>query len=282
MPFWRSGVEVTAKSDDSPVTAADLAAHHLIVAGLTALDPSIPVLSEEDANIPQTVRAGWQRWWLVDPLDGTKEFVRGGEDYTVNIGLIVDGVPRLGVVFQPAIDRLWGGLVGQGRCGGPGRGNMGPAVGGRGGPRGAFEGQKRGLRLRAGGYGVRAYLCGEGVGGVDHMGDAFCPQVLAQAVHAAEPACAGGQGLGNGRVGAARVGKDGIAALRATGIANIVMMTGDRRPVALRIGQGLGRTKPSDPPRAAPATDRQSPRTPRNAMPRLVRNADNSRADMAK
>ena len=61
LPFWRVGVEVTAKPDDSPVTAADLAAHHLIVAGLTALDPSIPVLSEEDANIAQSVRAGWTR-----------------------------------------------------------------------------------------------------------------------------------------------------------------------------------------------------------------------------
>ena len=75
LPFWRTGTAVTAKADDSPVTAADLAAHHLILAGLTALDPSIPVLSEEDANIPQSVRAGWQRWWLVDPLDGTKEFI---------------------------------------------------------------------------------------------------------------------------------------------------------------------------------------------------------------
>ena len=59
LPFWRADVEVLQKADESPVTAADLAAHHLILAGLTALDPSIPVLSEEDANIPQAVRAGW-------------------------------------------------------------------------------------------------------------------------------------------------------------------------------------------------------------------------------
>jgi 3'(2'), 5'-bisphosphate nucleotidase len=91
LPFWRAGVEVTAKSDDSPVTAADIAAHHVIVAGLTALDPSIPVLSEEDANIAQNVRAGWQRWWLVDPLDGTKEFISGSEEFTVNIALIENG-----------------------------------------------------------------------------------------------------------------------------------------------------------------------------------------------
>lgn len=60
LPYWRADVAVTTKSDDSPVTAADLAAHHLILAGLTALDPSIPVLSEEDADIDQSVRAGWQ------------------------------------------------------------------------------------------------------------------------------------------------------------------------------------------------------------------------------
>ena len=88
LPFWRAGVEVTAKADDSPVTAADLAAHHILLDGLTALDPSIPVLSEEDADIDQSVRAGWQRWWLVDPLDGTKEFIAGSEEFTVNISLI--------------------------------------------------------------------------------------------------------------------------------------------------------------------------------------------------
>ena len=78
-------------ADVPPVTAADLAAHHLILAGLTALDPSIPVLSEEDADIDQSVRAGWQRWWLVDPLDGTKEFIAGSEEFTVNIALIEQG-----------------------------------------------------------------------------------------------------------------------------------------------------------------------------------------------
>jgi 3'(2'), 5'-bisphosphate nucleotidase len=107
LPFWRAGVEVTAKSDDSPVTAADLAAHHLIVAGLTALDPSIPVLSEEDADIPQSVRAGWQRWWLVDPLDGTKEFISGSEEFTVNIALIENGRVVFGVVTMPTNGRFY-------------------------------------------------------------------------------------------------------------------------------------------------------------------------------
>ena len=114
LPFWRAGVEVTAKSDDSPVTAADLAAHHLIVAGLTALDPSIPVLSEEDADIPQSVRAGWQRWWLVDPLDGTKEFISGSEEFTVNIALIENGRVVFGVVTMPTTGRFYVGGAGFG------------------------------------------------------------------------------------------------------------------------------------------------------------------------
>ncbi|MHC8316725.1 3'(2'),5'-bisphosphate nucleotidase CysQ [Pseudomonas sp. LB3P31] len=107
LPFWRTGTAVTAKADDSPVTAADLAAHHLILDGLTALDPSIPVLSEEDANIAQSVRAGWQRWWLVDPLDGTKEFISGSEEFTVNIALIEQGRVVFGVVSMPTTGRFY-------------------------------------------------------------------------------------------------------------------------------------------------------------------------------
>jgi len=114
LPFWRTGTAVTAKADDSPVTAADLAAHHVILAGLTALDPSIPVLSEEDANIPQDVRAGWQRWWLVDPLDGTKEFINGSEEFTVNIALIENGRVVFGVVSMPTNGRFYVGGVGLG------------------------------------------------------------------------------------------------------------------------------------------------------------------------
>ena len=96
LPFWRADVAVTAKADNSPVTAADVAAHHVLLDGLTALDPSIPVLSEEDANIAQCIRAGWTRWWLVDPLDGTKEFIGGSEEFTVNVALIEHGRGRAG------------------------------------------------------------------------------------------------------------------------------------------------------------------------------------------
>ncbi|WPN98618.1 3'(2'),5'-bisphosphate nucleotidase CysQ [Pseudomonas sp. MUP55] len=114
LPYWRADVAVTSKADDSPVTAADLAAHHLILAGLTTLDPSIPVLSEEDADIDQSVRAGWQRWWLVDPLDGTKEFIAGSEEFTVNIALIEQGRVVFGVVSMPTSGRCYFGGAGLG------------------------------------------------------------------------------------------------------------------------------------------------------------------------
>ncbi|WP_109513811.1 3'(2'),5'-bisphosphate nucleotidase CysQ [Pseudomonas ovata] len=107
LPFWRNGVAVTAKADDSPVTAADLAAHQVLVDGLQALDPSIHVLSEEDANIAQAERATWERWWLVDPLDGTKEFIAGSEEFTVNVALIERGQVVFGVVSMPTNGRCW-------------------------------------------------------------------------------------------------------------------------------------------------------------------------------
>ena len=114
LPFWRADVAVTAKADDSPVTAADLAAHHVLLDGLTALDPSIPVLSEEDANIAQGIRAGWTRWWLVDPLDGTKEFINGSEEFTVNVALIERGRVVFGVVSMPTSGRCYYGGAGIG------------------------------------------------------------------------------------------------------------------------------------------------------------------------
>ncbi|HEK1011626.1 TPA: 3'(2'),5'-bisphosphate nucleotidase CysQ, partial [Pseudomonas putida] len=107
LPFWRADVAVTNKADDSPVTAADLAAHRVIADGLQALAPQIPVLSEEDCNIPLAARQGWQRWWLVDPLDGTKEFIAGSEEFTVNIALIEQGEVVFGVVSVPTTGRCY-------------------------------------------------------------------------------------------------------------------------------------------------------------------------------
>ena len=107
LPFWRADVRVTTKADDSPVTAADLAAHRVIADGLQALAPQIPVLSEEDCNIPLAERQGWSRWWLVDPLDGTKEFIAGSEEFTVNIALVENGEVVFGVVAMPTNGRCY-------------------------------------------------------------------------------------------------------------------------------------------------------------------------------
>jgi 3'(2'), 5'-bisphosphate nucleotidase len=93
--------DVVSKPDGSPVTAADRAAHALIVEALGRLDPSIPVVSEEGAAPPAEVRARWSKFWLVDPLDGTKEFLAGLPDYTVNIALVESGSPTMGVVDAP-------------------------------------------------------------------------------------------------------------------------------------------------------------------------------------
>jgi 3'(2'), 5'-bisphosphate nucleotidase len=114
LPFWRSGVEVTAKADDSPVTAADLAAHEVIAAGLARLAPDIPVLSEEDCDRPLAQRESWQQWWLVDPLDGTKEFISGSDEFTVNIALVEGGKVVFGVVTMPVTGRGWWGGAGLG------------------------------------------------------------------------------------------------------------------------------------------------------------------------
>lgn len=107
LPHWRSGVKVHEKADASPVTAADMAAHHLLNEGLVALDANIPVLSEEACDLSLAERSGWTRWWLVDPLDGTKEFINGSEEFTVNVALIERGRVLFGVVGVPANGRCY-------------------------------------------------------------------------------------------------------------------------------------------------------------------------------
>lgn len=114
LPYWRSGVAVVEKVDASPVTAADLAAHHILLDGLQALAPEVPVLSEEAADIPLAERAAWTRWWLVDPLDGTKEFIAGSEEFTVNVALVERGRVVFGVVGVPANGRCYYGGAGLG------------------------------------------------------------------------------------------------------------------------------------------------------------------------
>jgi len=108
-----AGFEVETKSDQSPVTICDRAAEQIILRALADAAPGVPVIAEEEVAAGR-IPAHDDIYFLVDPLDGTKEFVRGGDDYTVNIGLIVEGSPSLGVVYQPAIDKLWAGVVGEG------------------------------------------------------------------------------------------------------------------------------------------------------------------------
>lgn len=105
---------ISAKSDDSPLTAADLAAHKLIVAELTKLTPDLPILSEEAADISWDIRKNWQRYWLVDPLDGTKEFIKRNGEFTVNIALIDNGEPVLGVVHAPVLAKTYYAAKGDG------------------------------------------------------------------------------------------------------------------------------------------------------------------------
>jgi 3'(2'), 5'-bisphosphate nucleotidase len=109
----RRGFEVESKQDTSPVTEADRAAELIILAALARAAPGVPVIAEEEVAAGRIPRHD-DTYFLVDPLDGTKEFIRGGDDYTVNIGLIEQGTPRLGVVFAPATGRLHGGCVGDG------------------------------------------------------------------------------------------------------------------------------------------------------------------------
>ncbi len=107
-----AGAEIvsTTKADDSPLTVADLRAHRLIEDALQALAPDLPVLSEEAAATPFTERGTWHRYWLVDPLDGTKEFLSRNGQFTVNIALIEAHAPVLGVVHVPVSDTSYQGL----------------------------------------------------------------------------------------------------------------------------------------------------------------------------
>lgn len=107
LEFYHTEIEVITKDDDSPLTKADLAAHHIIVDSLKELDPTTPVISEESGIPDFEERRDWERFWLVDPLDGTKEFIKKNGEFTVNIALIEKNKPVLGVVYVPAVDVLY-------------------------------------------------------------------------------------------------------------------------------------------------------------------------------
>lgn len=110
---YRGGADlhIQIKSDQSPLTIADQTANSIIEKALQTLTPEIPIISEESEIPPYEVRKNWKQCWLVDPLDGTKEFISGGDDFTVNIALIEKGAPILGVVYIPATDVLYYGTV---------------------------------------------------------------------------------------------------------------------------------------------------------------------------
>ncbi len=113
MVIYAKDFAIYEKSDESPLTEADLAAHNIIMEGLKAVS-DLPVLSEESANIDWQTRQQWDDYWLVDPLDGTKEFIKKNGEFTVNIALISQGKPVLGVVYAPALKTTYAGVAGAG------------------------------------------------------------------------------------------------------------------------------------------------------------------------
>jgi len=110
LSIYAADFDVETKADDSPLTAADRAAHALIHEALTSATPDIPVLSEEGGIPDYEVRQQWTRYWLVDPLDGTREFVKRNGEFTVNIALIDHGRPVIGVVHAPVLSRTYVGV----------------------------------------------------------------------------------------------------------------------------------------------------------------------------
>lgn len=113
--YGREDFGATLKSDASPLTAADLASHRILRAGLQALRPELPVLSEEDAaNVTAAERLRWTRYWLVDPLDGTREFLKRNGEFTINVALVESGRPVFGIVHAPVAGTSYIGVAGRG------------------------------------------------------------------------------------------------------------------------------------------------------------------------
>jgi len=114
MAVYEHDFEVQHKQDSSPLTQADLVAHDIIESSLATLIPELPVLSEESAAIPFSTRRQWGSYWLVDPLDGTREFIKRNGEFTVNIALIENHRPVMGVVYAPVLELLYFAAAGQG------------------------------------------------------------------------------------------------------------------------------------------------------------------------
>ncbi|GHC32593.1 3'(2'),5'-bisphosphate nucleotidase [Aidingimonas halophila] len=114
LSIYSRDFEVEMKADDSPLTEADMTAHHALVDALRELTPEVPVLSEESGEISFETRKQWDRYWLIDPLDGTKEFVNKNGEFTLNLALVEQGEPVFGIVHAPVLDTTWIGLHGKG------------------------------------------------------------------------------------------------------------------------------------------------------------------------
>jgi 3'(2'), 5'-bisphosphate nucleotidase len=114
LEVYATDFDVQAKDDESPLTQADMAAHIIIEKGLSQLTPDIPIISEESGLPDFEVRSQWTRYWLIDPLDGTKEFVNRNDEFTVNIALIDNHRPILGVVYIPVMNKTYTGVEGHG------------------------------------------------------------------------------------------------------------------------------------------------------------------------
>lgn len=117
LAIYRRDFDVETKSDDSPLTEADMVSHHALVAVLEDLTPRTPILSEESGEISFDTRKTWDRYWLIDPLDGTKEFIKRNGEFTLNVALIENGVPVFGIVHAPVLGEqgtTWWGQQGEG------------------------------------------------------------------------------------------------------------------------------------------------------------------------
>src|SRR5476651_2690657 len=114
MQVYDTGFAVQRKEDNSPLTLADLESQRVIVEGLRHIAPDIPILSEESAAAPWAERQTWRELWVVDPLDGTREFVKRNGEFTVNIALVVEHEPKLGIVAAPAQGMVYWGIAGVG------------------------------------------------------------------------------------------------------------------------------------------------------------------------
>src|SRR5690606_2397763 len=112
--YYRNRFDVSLKADQSPLTEADQASHDLLVARLSRLTPGIPIISEEDAPETAGERRSSERHWLIDPLDGTKEFIKGTDEFTENIALVENSGPAMGVVLAPALDLMYHAIAGVG------------------------------------------------------------------------------------------------------------------------------------------------------------------------